>query len=146
MGTVEPTGEQLKELAAAEGRSDQPIVMINLLRFRGRAEYADGFEAEPCSGEEAYRRYSEGALAAMREVGGEPIWGANANQVVIGPTDERWDQAFLVRYPSRARFLEMVADPGYQEIVPHRTAALSDSRLILCEAPERAPEAFGAGG
>jgi hypothetical protein len=24
-----------------------------------------------------------------------------------------------------------VADPGYQEIVPHRTAGLADSRLIL---------------
>jgi hypothetical protein len=38
----------------------------------------------------------------------------------------------------------MVADPDYQAIVPHRTAALEDSRLILCDAAGRAPEMFGA--
>jgi uncharacterized protein (DUF1330 family) len=36
----------------------------------------------------------------------------------------------MVEYPSRAAFLEMVADADYQELSKHRTAALEDSRLI----------------
>ena len=36
----------------------------------------------------------------------------------------------LVRYPSRAAFLRMVKSDAYQAIMPHRTAALADSRLI----------------
>lgn len=143
MSNIDPTREQIEALAA--GDMEAPITMINLLRFRERAEYPEGFDAEPCSGEQAYARYAEGALAAVGAVGGRPIWGADAHQVVIGPDDEHWDQAFLVHYPSRAKFLEMVADPEYQAIVPHRSAALADSRLILCDAPEQQPEMFGAG-
>ena len=120
--------------------------MLNMLRFHAQAEYPEGFDAEPCSGEQAYGRYAEGALAAMQKVGGRPIWGSDARQPVIAPEDERWDQVFLVHYPSRRAFLEMVSDPDYLAIVPHRSAALADSRLILCDAPAQAPELFGTPG
>lgn len=142
MGTVEPTAEQMQALAA--GEMDTPLVMINLLRFREQAAYPDDFEAEPCSGEQAYGRYAEGALKAVGKVGGRPIWGADVSQLVIGPADEAWDQAFLVYYPSMANFIEMQRDPAYQAILPHRMASLSDSRLIRCAAPDEAPEMFGA--
>ena len=49
---------------------------------------------------------------------------------LIGPATESWDQALLVEYPSPAAFLKMVSDPAYLAITVHRTAALSDSRLI----------------
>ena len=142
MGTVEPTAEQIESLAA--GEMGAPLVMINLLRFREQAAYADGFEAEPCSGEQAYARYSEGALIALGKVGGRPIWAAEVGEVVIGPEAEHWDQALLVHYPSRAKFIEMQRDPDYQAILPHRMAALADSRLILCGAPEQPPQISAA--
>jgi hypothetical protein len=41
---------------------------------------------------------------------------------------------FTVRYPSKAAFVAMISDPGYQEIHGHRAAALADSRLIPCRA------------
>lgn len=141
MGSVLPTGEQLRLLD--EGDQRTPIVMINLLRFRERAEYPDDFDAEPCSGREAYARYGAAAAGPLAKVGGTPIWGAEVLAEVIGPEGERWDQAFLVRYPSRGAFKAMATDPEYLGIVPHRTAALSDSRLIMCEAPDHAPEVFG---
>lgn len=113
---------------------DDPLVMLNLLRFREQAQYAPDFEAEPCSGEQAYARYAEGALAAIGRVGGRPLWFGTVGEVVIGPAGEEWDQAFLIHYPSRAKFIEMTSDPSYLAIVPHRSAALADSRLILCGA------------
>jgi uncharacterized protein (DUF1330 family) len=144
-GSVDPSPEQLGALAGGSAEEmATPITMLNLLRFRDEAAYPDDFGAEPCSGEEAYQRYAEGAVAALAKVGGRPIWGSHAHQTTIGPAEENWDQAFLVFYPSRSAFLSMVQDPDYQAIIPHRSAALSDSRLIMCDHSEQAPQAFGA--
>jgi hypothetical protein len=50
--------------------------------------------------------------------------------MLLGPPEERWDLALLVRYPSKVAFLALVSNPDYQNITVHRTAALEDSRLI----------------
>jgi len=50
---IYPTPEQMQSLLA--GPADQPVVMLNLLRFKPRADAPD----EGISGEEAYRRYAE---------------------------------------------------------------------------------------
>ena len=54
MGSVEPSAEPLRALAEA-GEDDSPVVMLNLLRYREKAAYPEGFEAVPCSGREAYQ-------------------------------------------------------------------------------------------
>ena len=104
--------------------------MINLLRYRERAEYPPGSTAEACSGREAYQRYGAAVTPMLAAHGAQALWFGNVKQTVIGPADERWDDAILVRYPSRAAFLAMVSSPEYQRIAVHRTAALADSRLI----------------
>jgi len=108
----------------------QPLVMINLLRYREAAAYPAGFDAAPCSGSEAYRRYGQAAIRFITAVGGQVIWQGSAKAVLIGPAGEQWHKALLVRYPSKQAFLRMVADPDYQAITVHRSAALEDSRLI----------------
>jgi uncharacterized protein (DUF1330 family) len=129
MGSVEPTADGIAALAALPGE-DGAIVMINLLRYRERAVYPDGFEAEPCSGREAYGRYGEVALQRIGTVGGSILWMGGVAATVIAPEGEGWDDAVLVQYPSRQAFLEMIAQPEYQAAAPHRSAALEDSRLI----------------
>ncbi|MFP5466790.1 MAG: DUF1330 domain-containing protein [Gammaproteobacteria bacterium] len=109
---------------------DQPVVMLNLLRFHDQAAYADTDQAEPCSGREAYKRYSQTSLQTIAAVGGRVIFGGKAYEALIGPQGERWHQAFLVQYPSPAAFRAMMAMPQYQACVHHRTAALADSRLV----------------
>jgi hypothetical protein len=50
--------------------------------------------------------------------------------VVTGPADE-WDEAFVMGYPNVGVFMAMVKNPRYvAEALPHRTAAVADSRLI----------------
>ena len=98
MASVHPDRERLQ--AFLENDDGKPIVMINLLRFRERAEYPPDADFAPCSGAE------------------------------IGPAEESWDEALLVEYPSRSAFATMVSDPDYQAAAVHRTAALADSRLI----------------
>lgn len=123
---VHPDDERTQ--AMGEGDPDEPVVMLNLLRYRDQAE--EGHGVDGLTGEEAYRRYGQAFAELGPRFGGEPIWMGRAGQTIIGPPDERWDIAILVRYPERERFLAMLRDPDYQSIAPMRAAALADSRLI----------------
>ena len=106
---------------------DEPIMMLNLLRFRETAAYEDGREA---TGAEAYAAYGKESGPVFRRVGGEIIWRGKPDVVVIGPKNEHWDEIFVARYPTASAFLEMVTDPEYRVAVKHRQAAVEDSRLI----------------
>lgn len=106
---------------------DEPIMMLNLLRFREKAAYEDGRDA---TGAEAYATYGKESGPVFRRVGGEIIWRGNPEVMVIGPADEHWDMIFVARYPTASAFLEMVTDPDYRVAVKHRQAAVEDSRLI----------------
>lgn len=133
MASIEPDAERLE--AFLQGLDEEgPIVMVNLLRYRERAAYPDGFEAEPCSGREAYQRYSEVALRTVSEVGGDLVYLGQVAVSVIAPPGEEWDDVALVRYPSRRAFFEMISRADYQAGAVHRSAALADSRLIATRA------------
>jgi len=117
--------------AALAGIPDgRPVVMLNLLRYRSAALYPADTRFEPCSGRKAYQRYSTEAFRFVTGVGGQVVWRGSAHVGLIAPPGERWDDVLLVRYPSKQAFLDMIANPGYQAIVVHRTAALEDSRLV----------------
>ena len=128
-GHIDPQREQFE--AFKKLPRDKPVMMLNCLRFRERADYDDGREA---TGAEAYAAYGRDSAPVFRRVGGEIVWRGTPECMLIGPADERWDLVFVARYPSAAAFLEMVTDPVYREAVKHRTAAVSDSRLVRCGA------------
>lgn len=106
---------------------DEAIMMLNLVRFRDKADYEDGRDA---TGAEAYAAYGRESGPIFRRVGGEIIWRGAPELMLIGPADERWDVIFVARYPTAGAFLEMVTDPDYRIAVKHRQAAVRDSRLI----------------
>ncbi len=112
---------------------DEPIMMLNFLRFRDAAEYEDGREA---TGAEAYAAYGRESAPIFKRVGGEILWRGRQQAMVIGPEDKDWHLIFVARYPTSAAFLEMVTDPDYREAVKHRTAGVLDSRLICTSAVE----------
>jgi uncharacterized protein (DUF1330 family) len=126
---IEPTQAQFERLASAP--DDGPVVMLNLLRFK---DHADGVDAaDGITGAEAYARYGAEAVPFLKHAGGRILWSGMAQQSVIGPDAAEWDMAIVVEYPSRAAFLQMVANPEYQASHRHREAALVDSRLIACQ-------------
>jgi hypothetical protein len=63
--------------------------------------------------------------------------------MLIGPSEESWDIAFIAEYRSVAAFVDMIRDPVYREAVKHRQAAVLDSRLIRL-APLATGASFGA--
>lgn len=126
---ITPTEAQIEHLIA-DAAVDEPVVMLNLLRFKERADGID----EGVSGREAYERYAAATAPFLSRVGGRPLLAADARQMVIGPEALEWDMALMVEYPSRQKFLEMATDAGYLQAHEHRAAALADSRLIACSA------------
>jgi uncharacterized protein (DUF1330 family) len=128
MPIVNPSLAHLARLER-ETPDAKPIVMVNLLRFRERADAGDGKPSE-LTGKAAYDQYSKAVLPLLFEVGGQVLWQGTARAGFIVPEGESWDEVVLVHYPSRAAFLRMVKSDAYRKVMSHRTAALSDSRLI----------------
>jgi uncharacterized protein (DUF1330 family) len=125
--------EQFTRLAAAEDPG--PVIMLNLLRFKDRADGIDA--ADEISGAEAYDRYAAGALDHLQRVGGRVLLTVGAQDSVIGPDAAEWDLIIAVEYPSRSAFMAMASDPEYLKVHAHREAALADARLIACGAVQR---------
>jgi uncharacterized protein (DUF1330 family) len=115
--------------AMAQGASDEPVVMLNLLRYRDVAE--SGYGVDGLSGRDAYAEYGRRFAELQPRFGGQPIWMGRALRSIIGT--EAWDVVILVRYPTRRQFVSMLNDPDYQAIAPIRAAALADSRLVEME-------------
>jgi hypothetical protein len=128
---LEPTQESGRALFA-RGISG-PVVMLNLLRFRAIADYSATPElapGAPISGAAAYRLYMEHALPHLESSGGEVLFFGNGGGFFIGPSDERWDAAMLVRQSSLEAFVAFASNPAYLAGIGHRLAALEDSRLL----------------
>lgn len=104
-----------------------PIQMLNLVRFRAEAAYPDGHKA---TGADAYAAYGRDSGPVFSRLGGKIIWRGDFQFMLIGPSNERWDEVFIAQYPSADAFIEMLRDPVYREAVKHRQAAVDDSRLI----------------
>ena len=138
-GPIDPTEDQLVAMAAVAGTdADGPIVMLNLNRYRERADYGDGAPGgvDPnVSGREAYARYGEVAMRALAELGAGVVWHTESPGTVIGREDDRFHEVVAVWYPSRTAFLGLVGVDGYPEALAHRTAALERAMLICTEGP-----------
>lgn len=131
MPALQPNTQQMTRFAKDE--HDGPIVMINLLKFKEKAEYkADDPEAkENLTGEEAYNRYGQGLveLGQDPEIGVKPIFAGSGHGYLIGGGEE-WDRVLVVHYPSRQHMLRMMRDPRYQAAHRHREAGLKYQELF----------------
>lgn len=120
------TPNEAQFLALAEAPDDQPVVMLNLLKYKQQASDGEG------SGEDAYRKYGQAAVAMVEERGGTVLWMGRADQILIGDPDEDWDTVVLVQYPSRAAFLDMVSQPDYLKAHEDRESGLERTVLVAC--------------
>jgi hypothetical protein len=132
---IEPTNESGRDfiLRGIKG----PIVMLNLLRFRSVADYSGSPELvppSPISGSEAFDLYVAHTLPFLKETGGDLVFLGTGGTFLIGPRDERWDCAMLVRQSSVEAFIAFSSHQPYLKGIGHRTAAIEDSRLLPLQA------------
>ncbi len=107
---------------------EQPVGMLNQLRFNAQAQYAADSGEEPCSGAEAYARYGAATMPILQRIGAQLLLSGTAE--LIGPPDE-WDMTFVVRYQRWAGLIDMLRSEEYQAGMHHRAAAVADSRLHM---------------
>lgn len=135
---IDPTKEQFEYFKSLPRETS--IMMLNLISFNEQVAYEDG---RAMTGKAAYELYGKESSAIFKQVGGEIIWRGQPESVVIGPSDECWDVAFIAQYPNAGSFLAMVTDSEYQAIVYHRQAAVKDSRLIRMGSNDLDSDVFG---
>ena len=102
-----------------------PVTMLNLMRFRARSLDGNG------SGWDAYLRYSALAIKLIKARGGTIIWTGETEAVALGvPEAHRWDYVALVRYPSRAAFLDMMTSSDYRAANIERENGCADHAIV----------------
>lgn len=129
-GYVDPSREGWQ--AFKDLPRDRPIHMLNLIKFRELADYPEGHvnHGKGMTGQQAYEVYREGFQRVVANDGAAMIWEAPLDCTVTGPQGE-WDEAFVMGYPNSGLFMAMVKNEEYvRDVLPHRTAAVADSRLI----------------
>ena len=119
---VMPNEKQMEEFL--EEGNDEPIFMVNLLKFKEKAEYPDKRETD-LTGREAYAIYGAEVVKHLEKVGGKPIFGSDVTRLMLGEVEELWDQVAIAMYPNRKAMLKMISDPDYIESAQHRVAGLA---------------------
>jgi len=140
---LDPTRESFDAFKALP--RDEPIHMLNLLRFHERAQYPGGHDCagNDWSGERAYAEYGKTSGPIFARVGGSIAWRGTMQAMVIGPNDKQWDASFIAAYPNSGAFMEMISDAGYKKAVVHRQAAVLTSRLIRFAPQDGNSASFG---
>ena len=112
---------------------DGPFVMVNLLKFKPKAEYADGSDAH-LTGREAYARYGAEVAKLVEGLGGKVRYSGEVTGLMIGEVEDLWDMVALAEYPSLAAFREMAMSPAMHAIEHHRAAGLAGQLNIKTKA------------
>ena len=119
---VIPNEEQMAGFL--EGDTETPIKMVNLLKFKDKADYKDGRQTS-LSGKEAYQIYTDEVQGHLEKVGGKSIFLGEVERLMLGEVEDLWDWVAIAEYPSRKAMLEMVMDSEYQKSEEHRSAGLA---------------------
>ena len=124
---IQPNPEQLKKFI--ENVPSGPVTMLNLLKFKEKAVYANGSESN-LSGAQAYMLYGMEMSKLMAAEGGRSVFSAPTNTLVIGEGELEWDMVVIAEYASLESFQKIMSSPEYQEIATHREAGLAHQLLI----------------
>lgn len=115
-----------------------PVCMVNLLRFRDRAEYADGRETG-LTGVEAYQLYGQPMGELIRSAGGSIVHTSQPIGMVVGEVEDLWHAVAIVEYPSLPQFIELIERPDVQALQHHRAAGLEGQLNICTQVPPASP-------
>ena len=134
LNEVMPTDPERIQQMMAEG-PEGPIFMVNLLKFKERAEYADGRETD-LSGYEAYQIYARAVAELLPKFGGRGVFAGDVTFLALGQVEELWDEVAIAMYPKRGDLWRMSSSKEWQEIAVHRAAGLAGQLNIETVPPK----------
>ena len=106
--------------------TDSAFMMVHLMEFRKRAEYADGRETD-LTGRQAVERYEQSRVEGAVPLGIRPVTWLAVEGVLVGDGRE-WEEVRLNRFPSHATFAALAAQPSALE---DRAAGLEDTYALM---------------
>jgi len=116
---------------------EQPIYMVNLLKFKKKAVYEDERETN-LTGAEAYGLYTDRVSQLLPKFGGALLYSANVTGLRLGEVEDLWDKVAIAMYPSRRAMLDMMRSDEMTEIRVHRAAGLEGQLNIETSNPNGA--------
>jgi hypothetical protein len=132
-------------LATADPATDGPVYMLNLMKYRARADYGEQDEQEdrggPVSGRDADDRYLP--VDVLAAIGAAPCFLAD-----VLDASEDWDRVGVVLYPTRRSFIEMQSRKDFKDKHVHKEAGMDHTIVMgtLPESPGVAPTSARASG
>ena len=128
-----PNDAQIQKLLSLPQES--PLAVLNLFKFKDRAEYQPGdpkynTEASEISGRDACAIYGSSAGKLIKDLGGKIVFSTPVDQILIGSDDIDWDIAAIMYFSSRQAFLKMLTDEDFKKHSRHRKAALANHNMI----------------
>ncbi len=130
---VLPTSAERIEAMQADG-PDGPICMVNLLKFKDSAEYADGRETD-LTGRQAYQLYGRAVSQLIGDYGGEVVFVGDVTFLALGQVEDLWDEVAIAKYPNRRALWDMSTSAEWQEAAVHRAAGLAGQLNIETVSP-----------
>lgn len=123
-----PDREYGRRLATCPTDEDGPIYMLNLMKYRERADYAgDAPAVQGVSGREADELYAP--VDVLAEIGAKPVFMGD-----VLSSSEDWDRVAVVRYATRRSFIEMQTRPDFQAKHVHKDAGM-DHTIVMGTLP-----------
>jgi hypothetical protein len=126
-GTVDR--DYAMKLATTRPDDDGPVWMVNLMKYREVAQYADGRDLE-ISGQEADDLYSP--VDTLAEIGARPVFFGDVDQQLLGDAP-LWDRIAVVKYATRKSFIDMQSRPKFQESHKHKDAGMEQTIVMGCQ-------------
>ncbi|MEM9200316.1 MAG: hypothetical protein AAGC53_01590 [Actinomycetota bacterium] len=116
-------------LATTDPADDGPVWMVNLMKYRDRAVYADGTDGGR-SGLEADNEYTP--TEALAGVGARIVYAADVEATPLGDGTQ-WDRVAIVKYPTRRAFIAMQERKDFQDKHVHKEAGMERTFVIGCQ-------------
>lgn len=107
-----------------------PMWALNLMKYKERAEYADGRESS-ISGMEADDVYAP--HEHLRKVGSRIVMMAPVVHQLVGD-DHEWDRIAIAQYRDRMAMIEMSSNADFQKDEDHKEAGM-DFTIVMATFP-----------
>ena len=116
------------KLATTPLDEDGPVWMVNLMKYKEVADYADG-RASTVSGREADDIYAP--VAVLGDIGAQIVFVSDVDQQLLGDSPI-WDRVAIVKYPTPRAFIEMQSRPDSKDKHAHKHAGMKVTIVSCC--------------
>lgn len=120
--------------ALMEEFANQDFYMVNVVKYREKAVYQDGWPTN-MTGYEANALYGNFmAQEGLPSIGAEIVFAADVESttIAVDGIETTWDNVAVVHYPNASALAAMSTSPEFQEMYHHKTAGVFDTLILAC--------------